>query len=699
LKHDIESAKLALPLDRLMEKLGDGHLCKPKSKCPFHDDQTDSFSTFRADDGVLLWKCHAGCGAGDSVNYVAKKFGLSTRDSIARYCDLAGTNGHTHREPAGEVIVNTFSWSRCVANVTEKDTADIAKWRGYDPSFVEWLKFKEMLGCFESFPAFAVTDDKGLIVGCHYRIGNGTWRYGPGTGIKTSPLVIGDLKTATEAHVHEGAWDLFAEIERMGWHFDGFKEGLVLVATRGAGNAKTLAGKIPKTAKVVLWPQNDKVKKEGEKTPAEKWTAAMKDVIEQEVTIANVPDQYKDLNDWTRAGATPAMLNEVMESARQIEPEAKPELPAVMPWLDVQPVPDDDDSVLLGPGRWITRGSGVFLIAPTGVGKSTWAATQCFVWALGRPSLGIVPKRELKSLVVQSEDDQGDLHEMMAAIVEVLNPTEEERQTLSRNAIICTERAQTGEDFLKKVLRPLLAAHRPDIVWLNPLSAFFGGDLNRQQEVAKFFRNTLNPMLAEFGCAAFVVHHISKPSKEKSGWDKSDLNYLGAGSADLANWSRETIILREVGDGLFEMVCNKRWRRLDWTDDEGKPCRERLIAYGTGGQQFWRLANDGDLEKSGRAKFSEAALVALIPDGGIDKAELVEKAEQVFALSKRTAGSHVKWLSKSTSRTVNGHKLRCALVEETKKPRRSVYPDGPAARAVVWLTRVNHFQDELHPQP
>jgi hypothetical protein len=108
-----------------------------------------------------------------------------------------------------------------------------------------------------------------------------------------------------------------------------------------------------------------------------------------------------------------------------------------------------------------------------------------------------------------------------------------------------------------------------------------GPDLNKQQEVAKFFRNTLNPLLAEFGCAAFVVHHIAKPSKVQKSWEKSDLNYLGAGSADLANWSRETIVLREVGDGLFEMAMNKRWRPLGWTDDEGKPCRERPAAAGS----------------------------------------------------------------------------------------------------------------------
>lgn len=593
--HDIEAAKLALPLDRLMEKLGDGHLCKPKSKCPFHDDQTDSFSTFRADDGVLLWKCHAGCGAGDSVNYVAKKFGLSTRDSIARYCELAGTNGPTHREPAGEVIVNTFSWSRCVANVTEKDTADIAKWRGYDPSFVEWLKFKEMLGCFESFPAFAVTDDKGLIVGCHYRKGDGTWRYGPGEGVKTSPLVIGDLKTATEAHVHEGAWDLFAEIERMGWHFDGFKEGLVLVATRGAGNAKTLAGKIPKTAKVVLWPQNDKAKKAGEKTPAEKWTAAMKDVIEQEVTIANVPAEYKDLNDWTRAGATPAMLNEVMEAARQIGPEE-------IPWkylFDFKLPPKDDPNELIK-YRFLCKGGSLLLVAPTGIGKSTFFVQCMILWAIGRSCFDYIPTRPMKILLIQAENDDGDIAEQMVGIVQGLKLQPRELVAFRENMIVITDDARAGTDFLENTVAPALKRHRPDIVGLDPMNSYLGGDSNSQKEVGAFLRNGLNPLLHKYECGCVAIHHTNKPAtgKEKAEWSGGDFAYLGAGSAEWANWARAVVVIRSLGDKeVYELRNGKRGGRTGWLDAEGNKTKLKYIKHSADGI-CWEEATIDDVPKN-----------------------------------------------------------------------------------------------------
>ena len=87
---DINRAKQQLPLPELMATLGDQAHARRSSRCPFHEDHSPSFSIFRGRGGVWLWKCHAGCGHGDGVDYLKLKLGLSTGEAIRKYLDLAG---------------------------------------------------------------------------------------------------------------------------------------------------------------------------------------------------------------------------------------------------------------------------------------------------------------------------------------------------------------------------------------------------------------------------------------------------------------------------------------------------------------------------------------------------------------------------------------------------------------------------------
>jgi RecA-family ATPase len=82
----------------------------------------------------------------------------------------------------------------------------------------------------------------------------------------------------------------------------------------------------------------------------------------------------------------------------------------VRPWLDVNPTAEETtDAILIGHGNWLTRGSGLLIVGPTGSGKSTLDATLAFSFGLGREALGFQPTRPLKSIVIQAEDDDLDL--------------------------------------------------------------------------------------------------------------------------------------------------------------------------------------------------------------------------------------------------------------------------------------------------
>ena len=91
----IQHAKDLLPLRELIKKFGDWDDGVCAGLCPFHDDHSPSFSIFDYN-GETLWKCHAGCGAGDQITYLEMKFEISRGDAIRKFLTMAGV-----RNPIG----------------------------------------------------------------------------------------------------------------------------------------------------------------------------------------------------------------------------------------------------------------------------------------------------------------------------------------------------------------------------------------------------------------------------------------------------------------------------------------------------------------------------------------------------------------------------------------------------------------------
>jgi RecA-family ATPase len=79
--------------------------------------------------------------------------------------------------------------------------------------------------------------------------------------------------------------------------------------------------------------------------------------------------------------------------------------------------PDEHDPSELLKHRFLCRGGGMLLVGPTGIGKSSYSMQEMILWALGREAFGMVPARPLKSLLVQAENDDGDLAEMRDGVV------------------------------------------------------------------------------------------------------------------------------------------------------------------------------------------------------------------------------------------------------------------------------------------
>jgi Protein of unknown function (DUF3631) len=154
-----------------------------------------------------------------------------------------------------------------------------------------------------------VHDRAGNVVACHYRLKDGSWRYYP-EGVKTRPLVIGELIPGDPVHVFESQWDAFTFMDK-----SGERSGMIL--TRGASNGVLVSGLIPPGSTVYVWTQND--------APGEKWQQAICANTKATVKRVRIPASHKDLNDWTKAGAAADDLIGAMINAEIVQEPLSPE--------------------------------------------------------------------------------------------------------------------------------------------------------------------------------------------------------------------------------------------------------------------------------------------------------------------------------------------------------------------------------------
>jgi hypothetical protein len=282
-------------------------------------------------------------------------------------------------------------------------------------------------------------------------------------------------------------------------------------------------------------------------------------------------------------------------------------------FLDFSKRQIDESKTLLG-NRYLCRGGGLFIVAPSGIGKSVLAAQAAIECAIGRRSFGIRPARPLKSFIIQAEDDEGDIIEM-AQIVDHLELNSEQRKLVASNTHIEFVNDVTSNDFLRLCDSFLLRRGATDLLWINPYTAYLGADIKDDGENTRFLRNGLNPILTKHECAAVVLHHTPKTNfRDTSTWKPSDWMYSGAGAAVLTNWARAYLAIDPCGDpGVYKFIAAKRGKRIGWGDRF--PVFEQFWAHSTQeGQLLWLPANEGQLASAkSETKATPEHLLRLIP--------------------------------------------------------------------------------------
>jgi RecA-family ATPase len=226
--------------------------------------------------------------------------------------------------------------------------------------------------------------------------------------------------------------------------------------------------------------------------------------------------------------------------------------------------------------RYICRGKSLWLLGPSGIGKSSIISEFAVAWACGKSCWGIAPPpgRKLKTLIIQAENDDYDLAEIVQGIVAGQGLTEfgreDDLEAVRENLIFKTETRAVGDKFIERLQR-LIDRERPDIIVIDPALSFMGIDVNKQTEATIFLREKLNPVLESTGAVFFGVHHTGKPksAKETANWTAVDYAYAGLGSSEMVNWARAVMFLKPHGNGVFELKLAKRGTRAGAVHPDG----------------------------------------------------------------------------------------------------------------------------------
>jgi len=308
------------------------------------------------------------------------------------------------------------------------------------------------------------------------------------------------------------------------------------------------------------------------------------------------------------------LMTEFMPAAEVAAVEAQvakiPEPPKVTALADLRaPVYGNDPNELIK-HRWLYRGAMALFCGPTGIGKSALLLQAAMHWSVGRAFFGMEPgdvcqKTGMRVLIVQAENDEGDMAEMREGVLAGCDElSAEEKDVAGRRVFVVTVSDKSAEAFAG-VLELLIVAGSPhdgkpfDLVIVDPAFAYLGGEGNNQKDVSHFMRELLNPMVQRLRVGLIVVHHTNKPlrGKEKESWSAGDFAYLGAGSAEWINPVRGALAIRSVGsDSVFELRVVKRGKRLRWTDANGNSTTAQMIAHDPRpGVICWHAATPDDV--------------------------------------------------------------------------------------------------------
>jgi hypothetical protein len=252
-------------------------------------------------------------------------------------------------------------------------------------------------------------------------------------------------------------------------------------------------------------------------------------------------------------------------------------------WFDLDALdnfdPLEDKTVLVGKARrWLCEGYAVSIVGFSGTGKSSLMMQIATSWALGQNVFGLAPVRPLRTLILQAENDGGDIAEAWQGATCKMTPTEKAR--LKENIAIVRDTKHMGTAF-PAFLESLILKHGAEVVWVDPLLAYAGFDIADQSLTTDWLRTQVDPVLKRTKAAMIYMHHTTKPKSadDLDSMTPSQLAYLGAGSAEWTNFARDAgFLYRTKGEpARYKFGFSKRASRCGLTDLDGNRAKSGFI--------------------------------------------------------------------------------------------------------------------------
>lgn len=327
--------------------------------------------------------------------------------------------------------------------------------------------------------------------------------------------------------------------------------------------------------------------------------------------------------------------------------------------------PDNDSSSVLG-RRWLCRGGSCVIVGQSGIGKSSIAVQAACHWAAGFDFFGIRTTHErkpLKSLIIQAENDLGDVAEMVQGVIHGMETTLTDEQIgdasvlIPSNVVFVRNQTHTGEVFCS-TLRKLIEIHKPELVWVDPLLAFFGDDISNQKACSIFLRNQINPILESSGVVIFFMHHTNKPdkdSKSKSGWTRNDYSYIGGGSSELTNWARAMMFLKQIDDDNYKLSLTKRGGRAGAKDLSGDFTRDIFLTHAQSGIRWVQVEEPEEAEKGRPSKELDFHKIKDAAPNWVTKSEIYKLLEDALGLKERMLRNRWKEIEPHLEKNLSGY--------------------------------------------
>lgn len=277
-------------------------------------------------------------------------------------------------------------------------------------------------------------------------------------------------------------------------------------------------------------------------------------------------------------------VNEGCASWSEWEEEIKDSDYTELSFFDLLDTPETDKSDNLLGNRFLTREGSWLIVAQSGIGKSVLAMQAAILWALGRDLWGLKPVAPLKVAIIQAENNKLDLVEPLHSICKNLELDAADKKLLQKNFSIFPNSSKCGREF-GRMLERIAKAKRPDIVIIDPLLSYIGGDISKQETCSAFLRNTIHPILVKYQIGLVIMHHTGKPRGKEEEQSGNALSYAGTGSSELTNYVRaaSTILQNKNDPAVFDFSYAKRGARTDCD-------RTIYLKQGENGNIFWERA-------------------------------------------------------------------------------------------------------------